>query len=144
MKKIFLLSIVFLGFFVWYYLKYPLTSSVTIRNQKIFVEMAVTESEKRNGLSSRKNLPHNQGMLFLMGEPAYHGFWMKDMKFPLDFIWIRDKAVVDITENVPHPVDGNPPANIKPRDPADKVLEVNAGIIKQLEIQVGDIVNFNR
>ncbi len=143
MKKVLLIFALGIGLFsLWYYLRHPLTSSVTIRNQKIFVELAVTEEEKRNGLSNRAQLAPDHGMLFLMGEPAYHGFWMKDMKFPLDFIWIRDKTVVDLTENVPNPLGNEPPINLKPRTPADKVLEVNVGTIATYQMTIGDPVSF--
>jgi uncharacterized membrane protein (UPF0127 family) len=142
MKKPLLIAAVFLGFFIWYYLRHPLTSSVTIRNHKIFVELAITENEKRKGLGERNKLPKDGGMLFLMGEPAYHGFWMNDMRFPLDFIWIDGKTVVDVTENVPNPVGNEPPMGLKPRVPADKVLEVNAGAIALYKIAIGDAVSF--
>lgn len=102
--------------------------------------MAVTETERRNGLSNRASLSPDHGMLFLMGEPAYHGFWMKGMRFPLDFIWINEKTIVDLTENVPIPVGDEQPMSLKPTVPADKVLEVNAGLIKETGIQVGDVV----
>lgn len=145
MRNILLLFVVLLlGFSAWYYSQYPPTSSVTIRDHKIFIELALTNEEKQNGLSNRKSLPQDQGMLFLMNEPAYHGFWMQGMRFPLDFIWISGKTVVDISENVPSPISNEPPVSLKPRVPADKVLEVNAGVIKRISIQVGDTIEFNR
>ncbi|MBI3576869.1 DUF192 domain-containing protein [Candidatus Gottesmanbacteria bacterium] len=141
------IRIIFLAFALgvfafWYYAHHPLTSAITIHNHKIFVELAITDEEKRKGLSNRNPLPPDGGMLFLMGQLAYHGFWMKGMRFPLDFIWIRDKTVVDLTENVPNPIDDEAPVSLKPHAPADKVLEVNAGTIAADQISIGDPVSF--
>ena len=142
MKKIVALLLFLLsGLTFWYYQKNPLAYSITIRNQKIFVEVAASEKDRRQGLSGRASLASNHGMLFLMGEAAYHGFWMGGMKFPLDFIWINDRTVVDLTENVPSPASNESPLSIKPRVPADEVLEVNAGSVQKYRISIGDIVS---
>ena len=62
-----------------------------------------------------------------------------NLQFPLDFIWIDDNKVVDITENVPVLIQGTIPT-IKPKEPINKVLEVNAGEIAAAHIQIGDTV----
>src|SRR4030042_2564613 len=61
-----------------------------INGQKIFVEIADTPEKRSQGLSGRDNLSQNQGMLFIFNQPAIPSFWMKDMNFPLDFIWINN------------------------------------------------------
>ncbi len=126
----------------WYYWKNPLSSSVTVNHKKIFVEIAITDEEKVRGLSNKSSMPVDHGMLFIMGEPAHHSFWMKDMRFPLDFIWISEKTVVDLTENVPNPKGTEPPVKVQPRIPADKLLEVNAGGIQEYGIKIGDTISF--
>lgn len=143
-KQVLIVVVLVLGFLGWWYKEHPLQTTATIRGHKIILELAVTPKEKQKGLGFRDSLPPDHGMLFLMNEPAYHGFWMKDMKFPLDFIWINDKTVVDLTENVPSPIGYEPPASLKPKSAADKVLEVNAGVIRRIGIQIGDTVEFNR
>jgi uncharacterized membrane protein (UPF0127 family) len=64
---------------------------------------------------------------------------MKGMNFPLDFIWIRENKVVDITENAPAETK-TIPSIYKPKEPVDMVLEVNAGVVKKDKIKIGDII----
>ena len=44
--------------------------------------------------------PDGVGMLFVFNSPGQYSFWMKDMHFPLDMVWIdSDKIVADISRN---------------------------------------------
>ena len=82
-------------------------------------------------------------MLFVFPDDGAGSFWMKGMRFPLDFIWIgNDCKVVDLTENVV--VDTNQEElNIyNSSQPAEFNFEVNAGEIQLSNIQIGDIVQF--
>lgn len=111
------------------------------------VELADTEAKRSKGLGGRNSLPQNSGMLFTFDHPDQYKFWMKDMKFPLDFIWINGDSVVDILPNIP-----NPPATVdtsslpiyEPVAPVDKVLEVNAGFAASHGIKIGDKVMLNQ
>ena len=67
---------------------------------------------------------------------------MLGMKFPLDFVWIDGKKVVDVTRNVPPPKGMEKPTIVKPSVPVDKILEINAGDIDKFGIKVGDTVDF--
>ncbi len=109
-------------------------------------ELARTPAEREQGLSGRASLPDDGGMLFVFQEEHRPGFWMRGMRFPLDFIWIsRDRRVVDLTENVPPPEPGVPIEELPRYQPDDAVLyvlEVNAGVVREFGIQVGDAVTF--
>jgi uncharacterized membrane protein (UPF0127 family) len=91
----------------------------------------------------------NQGMLFDFGAtPSGVAFWMKDMKFNLDFIWIAQNPstgsgqVVGITPNAPKPNSPSDPLpDFYPPEPVNQVLEVNAGWTQKNNISVGDIVH---
>lgn len=102
---------------------------------KIKVEVRDTEAERARGLSGRESLGEDEGMLFVFEKPGIHGFWMKEMKFGLDFIWIRDNKVIEVTENV-----GVERMDISPFEAVDKVLEVNSGFAAKHSIKVGDSV----
>ncbi len=142
-KKYILAAIAALVFFTgWYYWKYPLGAKLQIKNQVFSVDVAVTPRQKERGLSGRISLQNGRGMLFLFDSPGTYNFWMKDMRFPLDFIWISDKTILDLTENVPPPKGNESPVEVSPAYPIDKVLEVNAGTIRRLSIQRGDKVVF--
>lgn len=125
-----------------YYRAHPLTSKVRIRNHIFVVDVAVGVLEQAKGLGGRKSLDDNRGMLFVYDHKEQFNFWMLGMQFSLDFVWIDGKTVVDITENVPPPVGMQKPAIVKPAVPVDKILEINAGIVKKLGLKVGDTVEF--
>lgn len=109
-------------------------------------ELAVTPDERSTGLGGRDQLPEGRGMLFVFREEREASFWMKGMRFPLDFVWISaERAVVDFTENVPPPEPGTPDDQLPlylPDVPVLYVLEVNAGLIESLGIEAGDTVLF--
>src|SRR3989344_7098066 len=103
------------------------TKSLTVGSASIKVEIADTDAKRSHGLSDRQSLSENTGMLFIFPQSGIYPFWMKDMHFPLDFIWISQKKVVDVAENVPNPK--NPGDHLplySSREPIDMVLEVNA------------------
>ena len=109
-------------------------------------EVARTSEERRQGLSGRSSLPDDGGMLFVFQEEGRPGFWMRAMRFPLDFIWISgDGLVVDLTEDVPPPEPGVLDEDLpryQPDAPVLYVLEVDAGVIRQSGVQAGDVVIF--
>jgi len=113
---------------------------VVIKEQKIYVKIADSPEEKKQGLSGRESLAEDRGMLFIYPEPGNYSFWMKEMKFNLDFVFINDQKVVDLKENIPFPKEGEEPQTIRAEATFDKVLEINQGIIEKLGIKVGDEV----
>ncbi len=114
---------------------------IKINKKIIKVEIADTEVKRTKGLSRRQSLAENSGMLFVFDTPGYYSFWMKDMNFSLDFIWISGNEIMEITENV-KPEDYQPPKLLVSKNKIDKVLEVNAGIAERLGIEEGDRLEF--
>jgi uncharacterized protein len=118
------------------------TQTLKVGDANFSVEIANTTTTRMRGLSGREPLGENEGMLFIFDSPNRYGFWMKDMKFALDFVWIRGERVAGITENVPPPAGSslfNLPLYYPPQD-ADKVLEINAGEVAKDNIKAGDKV----
>lgn len=114
-----------------------------INDTTINVEIADTDSQRAQGLGGRASLPQNSGMLFIFSKPDIYKFWMKDMKFPLDFIWINNNTVVDLLPNIPNPPSNTPDNALPIYEPVtqvNEVLEVNAGFISSHSIRVGDKV----
>jgi len=143
MKLIYILPVVaLLVILSLYYRLHPLTSKVRIRATVITTDVALTEAQKQKGLGGRENLAKDRGMLFPYTHKEQYNFWMRDMRFPLDFLWIDDATIVDLTENVPYPKGNEKPIITTPRTPVNKVLELSAGTIKRLGIQIGDTVEF--
>lgn len=139
-KKIALtIAFLIIGFAVYHYWRDPLGVKLTIGAHTYYVETAVTDAEKEKGLGYRDSLKSDHGMLFIYDHPEQYQYWMKGMRFPLDFIWISNKTVIDITKNVHPTTDGQLPV-YTPRLPVDKVLEVNAGVVDTDNIKIGDII----
>ena len=163
-QSILLIVVIFLGTF--FYVKgssvipapfLPSQNTLTnlkINDYKIQVEVADTQEKRSKGLGGRETLATDSGMLFVFEREDKYPFWMKGLKFPLDFVWIKDTKVVDITENVPVIPERAytvAPPNIDPnipiyqsKEPIDKLLEVNAGFVAQHEIKIGDTVSIQR
>lgn len=119
-------------------------SSVTIDNHTFKVKVANTQQEKEIGLSGTTSLPQDQGMLFPFDKADYYAFWMRNMKYPLDIIYIANKKIVSIANNVPAPTNSSAPLSVyKPSQPADTVLEINGGISNKYGFKVGDNVSLS-
>ena len=94
-------------------------------------EVAVSREERLMGLSGREALSPGTGLLYVFEPGAAPAFWMKGMRFPLDFIWISEECtVVDITHDVPAPDPTTPTTELPtygPSSPAAYNFEINAG-----------------
>ena len=110
------------------------------------VELAVEPDERIRGLSGRAALSPGTGMLFVVEVESRFRFWMREMEFPLDIVWIGAGCrVVDISVNVPPPEPGTALADLprySPGVPALYVLEINGGEAEALGLGVGDPVEF--
>lgn len=113
------------------------TASIKIAGQILEVELAQTPFAWEKGLSGRKKLASDRGMLFVFPQTSRQAMWMKGMKFPLDIIWIAGDKVVDIAPEI-KPAFLEPPSVYLPRLPARLVLEVNAGFSKKYDLKIGD------
>lgn len=113
--------------------------SVTIGRKKFSVEIADSDAERILGLSNRENIGPADGMLFVFEQPGRYGFWMKDVKFSLDIIWINDGRVVDFVELAP-PVSGVPATTYYPPIEIDRVLELPGGTVRRYNIDKGSPV----
>lgn len=104
-------------------------------------EIADSSAERSVGLSQHAFLDPDRGMLFLFDEPTRATFWMIDMDFPIDIIWILDETVVGIESSVPVPVPGIGISELPtytPESPVNRVLEVNAGFAEAHGLVPGD------
>lgn len=110
------------------------------------VELAVTAEEQIQGLSGRPTLPADTGMLFIYQQQSRYSFWMPDMHFPLDIVWIgSDCAVTGVTLNALPPEPGQVNEDLplyRPETPVQYVLEINAGEAEVKVIRQGVGVEF--
>jgi len=115
---------------------------VRIGSINIPVEIAETEAARGKGLSGRPSLDKNKGMLFMFPKSDFHQFWMPDMNFPIDIIWINNGEVVGITPNISDNFNQENPRAYSPPQPVRYVLEVNAGFSTKNKIKIGDVIAF--
>jgi len=108
------------------------------------VEVRDTMAGRVQGLSGVEKLDDDEGMLFVFPVEGKFSFWMKEMKFDLDFVWIKGDKVVGITEGVKAPKQGEIAVMVEPEEGVNMVLEVNSGWVKRNEIKVGDKVILDR
>jgi len=142
---IFFIAIVVVGFLSLVYVFYGFGSPskgarVRVAGKEFSVQVADMPASRTKGLSGRVSLPENGGMFFDFNAYGDYGFWMRDMNFPIDIIWIKDDSIVGFSENVlPEPGKSifslttyHPPKQV------DKVLEINAGLVRKYGFKVGD------
>lgn len=118
------------------------TEQLNVDGAVFNVEVASTMVQQARGLSYRASLGVNDGMLFVFGSGATQSFWMKDMNFPLDMIWISGNAVVGFAQNAAaEPGVAWPTQTYSSPSSTDKVLEVNAGTVAKYNIKIGDTIS---
>ena len=117
--------------------------SITIRNQRVELEVVETPQARKRGLAERDSLAWHRGMLFLYDKPEFAGIWMKGMRFDIDIVWLRDGRLVDMVWRAPHDPDDPLPV-YRPRELADMVLEVPAGYAQALGWRAGDRAQIER
>lgn len=139
---IILSGLIIVLFMILYFKKSPTKyTTVKIEDTEIRAEIADTFTERMKGLMFRKTLPENEGMLFVFDNEDYHGFWMMNMSFPIDIIFVnKEKKVVDMVKNVQ-------PCRLscstyKPKKRAMYVLEVNANFTEKHDIGIGTTLEF--
>lgn len=117
------------------YVRYD-TAELRLANGAIIpVYLADNPRVRTRGLSNKTFLPEGEGMLFVFEQPGMYSFWMKDMNFAIDMVWINEEGtVVHIESNV---APETYPELFVSRDPALYVLEVNAGFARGLGLTVG-------
>ena len=107
----------------------------------IKAEIARTSAQRAQGLSGRRALGTDEGMLFVFPQDTAPGFWMKEMNFAIDIVWLDSSgAIVEINKNL------NPdsfPQLFYPPRPIRYVLELPAGLTDKLQLKTGDIIHLN-
>lgn len=118
-------------------------TTATVKNHTFTVDVAKTSKDKEIGLSSKKTISSDYGMYFPFDKPDYYAFWMKNMNFPIDIIFLRDNKIVTIFSNVPAPASATDNLPLyQPEEPANAVLEIQSGLSKKYGLVKGDSVTF--
>ena len=143
-KKFIVSFLIVLAFFVFlFFLNNKLPDNfryLKISNVVLKVELANTFESQTLGLSGRENLKEKEGMLFVFDHLDRYAFWMKDMNFPIDIIWLdENKKIIHIERDVrPESY----PTTFGPDQRSLYVLEVVSGFADKYNLKIGDGVSF--
>lgn len=117
--------------------------SVAVNGLVLVADIAATDEQRTKGLSVKDSLAENEAMLFVFEDEAEHTFWMKNMKFPIDIIWIdTDKTVVHIEHNLQPCSSELFCSTYKPNDDSLYVLETIGGFAEKHDVVKGSRVDF--
>lgn len=106
------------------------------------LDVADTDVLRERGLGGKDGLARNKGMVFVFDRPQAACFWMKDMRFSIDMVWLNEaRRVIFIKTNV---APSTYPDSFCPPEAAKYVIELNAGEAKKQSIQTGDTLQLER
>ncbi|HVX92636.1 MAG TPA: DUF192 domain-containing protein [Candidatus Dojkabacteria bacterium] len=111
---------------------------------KFISQISDTDSKRELGLSFRKSLEKDKGMLFVFPNIVSGGFWMKDMKFNLDILFIDSnyKIIKIFRQLPPCTQDLSTCLSYSPGTSYQYVLEINGGLSESLGISEGQKISF--
>lgn len=116
------------------------TPILVVGTGRVAVELARTPVEVERGLGGRDSLGPHEGMFFVFPASDRYAFWMRDMRFSIDVVWLDEKLrVVDVKADTPPE---SYPATFAPSAPARYVLEVPAGYAAAHGIGIGTQASF--
>jgi uncharacterized membrane protein (UPF0127 family) len=120
---------------------YRRDTTVKAGSNYIDAEVAKDNDQKEAGLGNRDCIGADKGMLFVFDKPGNYDFWMKDMKFPIDIVWINEnKTTVEVTPSVSP---STFPKTFTSKVAAKYVLELQSGRAQQLNISEGTNLQFD-
>lgn len=117
----------------------PPTAKLTADGRVISLEIAADDASRQKGLSGRDSLAADKGMLFVLDQSGRECFWMKDMRFAIDMVFIDNaKQIVQVTPNV------TPQTYPKSfcADQTRYVIELAAGQSNRLQLRTGQQLSF--
>lgn len=104
------------------------------------LEIADDDAKRIKGLSGRESMAEDRGMLFVSDTVEKQCFWMRDMQFSLDMIWVDEsKRITQIEENI---TPETYPQQYCSPDKDKYVIELNAGQSKALGLKTGQTLVF--
>lgn len=121
----------------------PLTLTTPTRSVQLLAYVADDDAEHNTGLGNVATLGDNQAMVFVWPEPLQPTFWMKDVEYPIDIVWVNDQQVVGVESAVAPELPTTPLADYRHYTPpaaVTTVLELPAGTADRLAITAGTTV----
>jgi Uncharacterized conserved protein len=102
------------------------------------MDVADDSYKRAKGLMYRKKMQEARGMLFIFNSERRYSFWMLNMQFSIDILWLdRNMRIVDITRNVEPAYSILGAKNYSPSKPAMYVIETCSGFADSSGIKPG-------
>lgn len=121
----------------------PISAQATIGDRAVYLEVAKTRQQQAIGLMGRTSLADDRGMLFEFKPPQPVSFWMKNVRIPLDMVFVKNGKVKAIAASVP-PCTAEPCPTYGPNNTTiDQVIELRGGRAAELGLEVGETVKIN-
>ncbi|PID31097.1 hypothetical protein CSA80_03110 [Candidatus Saccharibacteria bacterium] len=113
---------------------------LTVGGQYYTLTVAANDEARSKGLGGRRDMARNEGMLFVFEREAVRCFWMKNMQFSIDIIWLNAaKQVVHVEPNLSPKTF---PKSFCPAKPAQYVVELRAGEAARSGVKNGQKLDF--
>jgi hypothetical protein len=111
-----------------------------IGTEYFIFDEADTPGTQELGLSFRERMCNRCGMIFEFKESGNFAFWMKDMRYDLDMIYVDEhKKVVEILRGFKKE---SYPAVYQNENPSKYVIELNSGAVDGYGIKIGDVLDY--
>jgi uncharacterized protein len=141
---LFITIVILLGISYYGFSRYS-GDTVDINGHTFKIEIAQSLEAKKFGLLGRESIADDEAMLFIFSDKKIRSFWMKDMNFNIDLLWIDNNTIIGLEKNM-QALDYTGMGYDLPRytslQPIDKVLEIKSGSIENLDIKIGDTIEF--
>jgi len=121
------------------------STQIIFKNVSVVIQVSDTVFLRAQGLSGRKELKDGEGMWFDFGRevpPSSLGFWMKEMNFPIDIIWVS--GGLNVTFIKQNALSSSYPEVFSPSLAGRYVLEVPAGFSQKYGVSIGDTVKVQK
>lgn len=119
-------------------LNLPSKAETEIAREDFNIYISRTPEERERGLSGFSDLKDDEAMLFIFESSDLHGFWMKEMNFAIDMVWLDENfKVISVERGV---TQGTYPKVFYPESPSLYVLEFKSGVSGRLNMEKGDQV----
>lgn len=112
------------------------TTTLRVDGQAFVLDIADTPAKQNLGLGKRSTLAADRGMVFPYDSAGQRCFWMKDMRFAIDILWLDAQKLVGHIEKSVSP--DSYPQTYCPDMAAQYVVELPAGVADKAGIKTGD------
>lgn len=118
------------------------TTELKLGNGVFKAKMATNDADREKGLAGVTSMPSDEALIMVYSYEFRWKIWMKDMKIPIDIIWLnKDKKVIYIVKNAV-PKDSTL-RTFEPKELAKYVIEMSSGAVGDNSIDIGQTAEFN-